>query len=71
MNMPLTRRSFLREVGTGTLVAAVGLDLASELGIAAQAEEVSAARLTFGELEPLVRLMQTGESARGDVRVLW
>ena len=58
MNTLNTRREFLTEVGRGMVVATVGWSMATELGLAAEvAGEVSDA-LTFGELEPLVVLMQ-------------
>ncbi len=51
-----TRREFFTDVGKGMITATLGFSLASELGLAAtQAEET---RLSFGTLEPLVRLMQ-------------
>ena len=56
MNMPSTRREFLAEVGRGMLVASVGFELASELGLASSLGEETA--LSFGDLEPLVCLMQ-------------
>jgi hypothetical protein len=53
-----TRRAFLTEVGRGMIVASVGCSMASELGLGpAPAADVPDA-LTFGELEPLVCLMQ-------------
>jgi hypothetical protein len=55
----LARRHFLAQVGGGMLVAALGASLADHLGLAhASAEEARKERLTFGELEPLVALMQ-------------
>jgi hypothetical protein len=58
MNTPSrTRRQFLADVGRGMLVATVGYEVASELGLtSALAEETGA--LSFGSLEPLVCLMQ-------------
>src|SRR6266704_4980613 len=56
MNTSRTRREFLAEVGRGMLVATVGYELASELGLAATLGEETA--LSFGPLEPLVCLMQ-------------
>src|SRR6266853_3519290 len=56
MNTPRTRREFLAEVGRGMLVATVGYELASELGLASTLGEETA--LSFGPLEPLVCLMQ-------------
>lgn len=53
-----TRREFLAEVGRGMLVATVGYEVATDLGLSSVvAEEVSDA-LTFGPLEPLVVMMQ-------------
>ncbi|PWU16478.1 MAG: hypothetical protein C5B50_13445 [Verrucomicrobia bacterium] len=58
MNAPYNRREFLTEVGRGMVIAAVGYEVATDLGFAsALAEEVSD-RLSFGALEPLVCLMQ-------------
>src|SRR5262245_29400509 len=57
MNTPRTRREFLTEVGRGMLVASVGYEVASELGLASALAETSEA-LSFGSLEPLVCLMQ-------------
>ncbi len=59
MNAPQSRRRFLADVGRGTLLATVGPVLAAELGLApsfALADEPPA--LGFGDMEPLVRLMQ-------------
>ena len=59
------RREFLAEVGRGMLVTTVGLELASELGLAsAQAAEGAETALTFGPLEPLVALMQETPAAK-------
>lgn len=58
MNAP-NRREFLADVGRGMLAASLGGVLAGELGLApAWAKEDLKARVTFGELEPLVDLMQ-------------
>ena len=53
------RREFLADVGRGMLVASLGSVAAFDLGISRSigAEEASQ-RLTFGDLEPLVSLMQ-------------
>src|SRR5213080_2667872 len=56
MNTSRTRREFLAEVGRGMVVATVGYELASELGLASSLGEETA--LSFGPLEPLVCLMQ-------------
>ena len=59
------RREFLAEVGRGMLVTTVGLELASELGLAsAQAAEGAEGALSFGPLEPLVALMQETPAAK-------
>src|SRR5437762_3907856 len=58
MNTPRTRREFLAEVGRGMLVASVGFEVASDLGLSTALAEESADALTFGSLEPLVCLMQ-------------
>src|SRR5881396_2266046 len=58
MNAPRTRRKFLAEVGRGMLVAAVGYEMAGELGLASTLTEETTDKLTFGSLEPLVCLMQ-------------
>lgn len=53
-----TRREFLGDIGRGMLLAGLGTSLASDLGLApAWAVEAENA-LTFGQLEPLVGLMQ-------------
>src|SRR6266498_5906116 len=56
MNALHTRREFLAEVGRGMLVAAVGYEIASELGLASALPQEAA--LSFGPMEPLVCLMQ-------------
>lgn len=60
MNAPQSRRNFLAEVGKGTLLATIGPALASELGFApslAFADDAPAL-LNFGDMEPLVCMMQ-------------
>ena len=52
-----TRREFLSDVGRGMVTAAVGYGMASELGLAAALGD-EPARLDFGAMEPLVRMMQ-------------
>jgi hypothetical protein len=63
---PRTRREFLNDVGRGMFVAGLGTGLAADLGLTpkAFAAEEPAARLTFGELEPLVGLMQDTPAAK-------
>ena len=53
-----TRRDFLAEVGRGMVTATVGLSMASELGFASSVDISLPPRLEFGELEPLVQIMQ-------------
>jgi hypothetical protein len=53
----ISRRRFLSDVGRGMIVASVGSSLAADLGVTpAWAEEEGT--LTFGDLEPLVDLLQ-------------
>jgi hypothetical protein len=52
------RREFLADVGRGMLIGSVGAALASDMGLARAAAAEQAASLSFGELEPLVVLMQ-------------
>ncbi len=62
--MERTRREFLADVGRGMLLASLGPALATDLGLAsARADEVPT-RLTFGDLEPLVSLMQETPAAK-------
>jgi hypothetical protein len=53
-----TRREFLQDVGTGVVVASIGAGLAAELGFSPAFADEGPERLTFGQLEPLVSLMQ-------------
>ena len=53
-----SRRNFLSDVGKGMLVAGIGTSLASDLGISTAFAEEDSNALTFGDLEPLVDLMQ-------------
>jgi hypothetical protein len=52
------RREFLADVGRGMLVASVGPAVAAELGLARTFAADGSDRLTFGDREPLVSLMQ-------------
>jgi hypothetical protein len=52
------RREFLADVGRGMLVASVGPALAADLGLAPAYAAEDPGRLTFGEREPLVALLQ-------------
>jgi hypothetical protein len=58
MNAPYNRREFLTEVGRGMLIAAVGYEVANDLGFGSALAEDVTDRLSFGSLEPLVCLMQ-------------
>src|SRR3974390_1682304 len=58
MNAPYNRREFLTEVGRGMLIAAVGYEVANDLGLGSALAEDATDRLSFGSLEPLVCLMQ-------------
>ena len=53
-----SRREFLQHVGRGMLVAGVGYTTAFDLGLTGAMADESAAALTFGAREPLVRLLQ-------------
>ena len=53
-----SRRNFLADVGRGMLISSVGSTLAFDIGLAPVFAGEDAGRLTFGKLEPLVRLMQ-------------
>src|SRR5437667_9028271 len=64
MNTAHTRREFLAEVGRGMLVASLGYELATDLGLSSALAEETTERLTFGSLEPLVRLMQDTPATR-------
>src|SRR6516225_2711157 len=52
------RRKFLADVGKGMLLASVGPALAAELRLTPSLDAEGAERLTFGDREPLVALMQ-------------
>jgi hypothetical protein len=52
------RREFLADVGKGMLIASVGPALAADLGLATAFANEDAKRLSFGNREPLVALMQ-------------
>lgn len=59
-----TRREFLGDIGRGMLMAGLGTTLAGELGLAPAWAGETESTLTFGQLEPLVALMQDTEPAR-------
>lgn len=58
MKTPNTRREFLADVGRGMLIATVGSAVATDLGLSKAFAEDGSDALTFGDLEPLVSLMQ-------------
>ena len=58
MRTKRNRRRFLAEVGEGMLVASVGYATAVEMGLATARAAESPVSLAFGQLEPLVALMQ-------------
>jgi hypothetical protein len=58
MTHDTSRRGFLAEVGRGTLVATLGASLAADLEFAQAHAYADGERLQFGQLEPLVAMMQ-------------
>lgn len=59
-----TRRQFLGDVGRGMLLAGLGTTLAADLGVAHLRADDSDGALLFGDLEPLVALMQDTPPAK-------
>jgi hypothetical protein len=59
-----TRREFLTDVGKGMVVASVGSALAADLGLGPAFAADGPETLAFGDLEPLVCLMQETPAAR-------
>ncbi len=59
-----TRREFLGDVGRGMLLAGLGTTLAGDLGLAFVRGDEAAPALTFGDMEPLVALMQDTPPAK-------
>jgi hypothetical protein len=53
-----TRRQFLADVGRNMLIAGIGAELAADLGLGAVSAADAPKALDFGEMEPLVCLMQ-------------
>lgn len=58
MNTAHTRRGFLAQVGRGALLVTIGYEAATELGLSSAIASENTGTLSFGPLEPLVRLMQ-------------
>src|SRR5688500_16194874 len=56
--VPRNRREFLTDVGRGMLVATVGCEMATGLGLSPADADDAPAALSFGSMEPLVCLMQ-------------
>src|SRR5438876_1327383 len=56
--MSRNRREFLANVGKGMLIASVGPSMAANLGVSVAAATEGNDRLTFGNREPLVALLQ-------------
>jgi len=59
-----TRREFLADVGYGMLAASLGTGLAVELGLGPALNADEPKNLTFGDLEPLVALIQETPRAK-------
>lgn len=59
--MATTRRAFLSDLGKGMIAAGLGAGLTADLGLAPVWAGETPKDLTFGELEPLVRLLQDTE----------
>ncbi len=58
------RREFLGDVGRGMVIAAVGSSTTVDLGLASAALGAEPERLSFGELDGLVALMEETEASR-------
>lgn len=58
------RREFLADVGKAMLLTSVGPALATDLGLASAQAADGKDALTFGKMEPLVRLMQETPAAK-------
>jgi hypothetical protein len=56
--MALSRREFFADLGKGMLLAGLGSTLAAELGQKFTFADEKSKDLTFGDMEPLVRLLQ-------------
>src|SRR5438105_2219641 len=59
-----TRREFLADVGRGMLIASVGYGAAVDMGLSPALADAGPEALSFGDLEPLVELMQETSIAR-------
>ena len=61
---PRTRREFLGQVGQGMMIASIGYEVATGLGLSSAMGADAAPALNFGKLEPLVGLMQDTPAAQ-------
>ena len=61
---PQSRREFLSDVGRGMVTATIGYSMARELSLAPAFAGEAEARLEFGALEALVRVMQDTPAAK-------
>lgn len=59
-----SRREFLGDIGRGMLLAGLGTTLAGDLGLGRVYAEEASTALSFGDLEPLVALMQDTEPTK-------
>src|SRR5579859_5662286 len=59
-----SRRQFFSDVGKGVIVAGLGAGLATDLGLNLAFAEETTNELSFGSLEPLVRLLQDTEAVK-------
>src|SRR5262245_38013196 len=62
--MMTSRRRFFTDVGRGMIVAGLGAGLAADMGLAPIWAGEEPKDLTFGDLEPLVRLLQDTEAKK-------
>ncbi len=65
-----SRREFMKDVGSGMLIAGVGASLATELGCSSAFAFDSDESLSFGELDPLVDLMQQTSPDRLQIKLV-
>jgi hypothetical protein len=59
----MNRRDFLRDVGAGVVAAHIGSGLGADLGFSTAFAQQGTNRLTFGNLDPLVNVMQETTAA--------
>jgi hypothetical protein len=63
-NRQTTRRQFFRETGQAMIAASLGTSLCTDLGLGRASADEGGDSLTFGELEPLVALLQETPAER-------